>query len=192
MRRDPDPHQPALRRPLAQQPERLLGRGGVAPEDLEVDGRPQPELARRCRGRARVAVVGRRRDPGGERVGDAAAGDRHHLVERERPLARDVRSEPGPELLPVAEARVDRVLEVRMGVDDARDDHGAVEVAVRPATGDLDDLPVLPGNEAVGERRAVDREHPAGGDGGGHVPRAAVLMRVARRSRMTESQIESS
>ena len=62
----------------------------VGAEDLEVDDRAQAELG--CgRGRgAGEAVVGRRRDPGGERVGRAAPGDRHHLVVHERALAHDV------------------------------------------------------------------------------------------------------
>ena len=57
---------------------------------------------------------------------------------------------------------------------------------------DLDDPSVLPGDEAVLERRAVDREHPVGGDRLAHVSRAAALSRAARRSSSTESQIETS
>ncbi len=46
----------------------------------------------------------------------AVGRDRAHVVEVEQALARDVQADPRRELEPVAEARVHRVLEVRVAV----------------------------------------------------------------------------
>ena len=111
----------------------------------------------------------------------------------ERPLARDVEPEPVAEHAAVAEPRVDRVLEMRVRVDEARKDQRVVVVALGAARGDLDDAPVFPGDVSVLQWRAVDREHPVGGDGR-HVSTAVPLVRIRAllRSRRTESQIEHS
>ena len=90
------------------------------------------------------------------------------------------RAEPVAEDLAVAEAGVDRVLEVRVRVDEARQDHRAFEDGARRGpVGDLDDPSVLPGDERVSQRRAVDREHPVGGDRR-HVSTAGPSARMRR------------
>ena len=67
-----------------------------------------------------------------------------------------------------------------------------------PSTGllprpDLDDLPVLPGDVGLLERRAVDREHPAGGERLPHVSSAGLVFnRRSRRSSSEQSKIEPS
>ncbi len=140
---------------------------GVAAEDLEVDDRAETELLGRRRCRARVAVVRGRRDACGEGVRGAAAGDRERLAGAEPSLARDVRAQPVREWCSVAEAAVDRVLQVGVCVDDSGQDERAVVVLGRPTGGDLDDAVALPGDGSLPERRAVDRQHPVGGHGRG-------------------------
>src|SRR5262249_52893630 len=163
-------------------------------EGLGGAGRGEPELGGGRGGGAGEAVARCRGDPRRERVGRAAAGDRDHRLVVERALACDVQREPVAEHAAVAEAGVDRVLEVRVRVDEPRQDHRAGEVTLGAARGDVDDPPVLPGDVCVSQRRAVDREHPVGGDRG-HVSTAgppALRMRLERRSSSTESQIEPS
>ena len=119
-------------------------RRGLAAEDLEVDDRPQAELCGGGGRGAREAVVGGGRDARGERVGGAAARDREHVVAgRAGSCARMCVASQGPNGVAVAEAGVDRVLEVRVRVDEARDDHGVGVVAFGAAGRDLDDLAVL-------------------------------------------------
>ena len=110
----------------------------------------------------------------------------------ERALAQDVRRQPAAERLAVAEAGIDGVLEVRVRVDEARQDHRPVAMVVRASRCDFRDPPVLPADECVTQRRAVDREYPVGGDGAHQVWIAAVRMRWERRSSRTDSQIEDS
>ena len=169
-----------------------FGHSRVVGEDLQVDDGAQAELVRGGGGDARVAVVRGGRDPGGERVGSAAARDPEHRLVVERALAQDVRGQPAAERLAVAEAGIDGVLEVRVRVDEARQDHRPVAMVVRASRCDFRDPPVLPTDESVPQRRAVDREYPVGGDGAHQVWIAAVRMRCERRSSRTDSQIEPS
>ena len=74
------------------------------------------------RARAGEREVADRRDPGAEALGRAEPRDRLHVGALEPALALDVRRDPGAEREPVAEAGVDGVLEVRVRVDEARDD----------------------------------------------------------------------
>ena len=60
--------------------------------------------------------------------------DRRHVVEVEHVLALNVHPDPGHERKPVAETRVDGVLEVRVRVHEAGDDHAARRGA-RPGRG---------------------------------------------------------
>ena len=160
--RDADAHEVALRHVRVRPLELPLGHARIGGEDLEVDDRAQPELGGCDCGRARERIVGGRRDPRRERVGDPAPRDREHLVEAELVLARDVRADPRSERLPVAEAGVDRVLEVRVCVDEPREDRRAVEVPLRPARLDRDDPPAVPAHARVAQRRPVDGEDPVG------------------------------
>ena len=114
-------------------PKLHLGQSRVGPEHLEVDDRPEAELRRGGRRRAREAVVGGRRDPGCEEVGGAAPGDRQHLRLVEPALAGDVGRDPVGERPAVGEAAVDRVLEVGVGVDDSgQDQRSGVVPPARP------------------------------------------------------------
>src|SRR5262249_42463931 len=141
--------------------------------------------------RAGEAVVGRGRDSGRERLGRTEPRDREHRVVVELPLSADVGREPVAERAPVAEPGVHGVLEVGMGVDEPGEDDRVVVGAVGWAVPYLADPAVLPGDVAVGDRRAVDRDDPAGGDGAGHVSKAG-FRRVALRSRIAQRMIESS
>ena len=192
MRRDADPDELVLAGGGAQPLEADGGGVRVGAEHLEEDDRPQAELPAGGRGGARVAVVGGGGDPGAERVGGAGAGDREHLVELEQVLPPDVRLDPRPERLPVAEAGIDRVLEVRVRVDEAGHDRGVREVALAAPPGHLDDTPVLVAHDPALDRRPADGQHPVGADGC-HVPNvAAVARRALRRSSSTLAQIEAS
>ena len=124
--------------------------------------------------------------------GDAAAGDREHVVGREAALALDVGPEPLSERRAVAESRVHGVFEVRMRVDEARQDHGVVVVALGASGGHLDDPPALPAHQPAFDRRPVDGQHPVGGDFGHVASAAAAAARAERRSSRTESQIDAS
>ena len=62
--------------------------------------------------------------------------------------------EPGAEGQAVAEPGVHRVLDVRVGVDEPRQDQRTVVVAFGATAVDRDDAAVLPGDAAVLDRRA--------------------------------------
>src|SRR5581483_420754 len=111
----------------------------IAREHLEVDDRAEPEVGRRSRSVAGDAVVGGGGDPRGERLDDAEPRHGEHLLRLEAALALDVRADPGSERRAVSEARVDRVLEMRVRVDEARQDRGRTEVALGAPLPDLDD-----------------------------------------------------
>ena len=96
MRGDADPDELSAGEAGGEALEALFGLADVGAEDLEVDDRTQAELVRGPRGGTREAEVGRRGDPGAERVGGAPAGDREHLVGAEAPLALDVGRKPFP------------------------------------------------------------------------------------------------
>ena len=164
VRRDADPHERRLGDPVALLLELLRRERRVLREDLEVDDRAQPELGGRGRGGAGEAVVGGGGDARLQRVGDAEPREREHVLVVEEVLARGVGRDPRSERLAVAEARVERVLEVRVRVDEARDDHRVVEVRRRASRRDLDDLAALEADAAAGDRRPVDGQHPVGGD----------------------------
>ena len=110
---------------LLELPHRLVR---IRAEDLQVDDRAQPELGARVRARAREGGVADGRDPGGEALRRPEPGDRLHLLAADPRLALDVEPEPGREGPAVAEAGVDRVLEVGVRVDEPREDRGVREV----------------------------------------------------------------
>ena len=96
----------------------------------------------------------------------------------------------------VAEARVDGVFDVRVGVDERRQEHGVVVVRPRAelvGRADRDDAAVLDRDRAALDRRALDRQDPVGGKHPGHGSvRLAGSIWEARRSIRTESQIDPS
>ena len=135
--------------------------------------------------------------PEARALGGAEARDRDHVVEVEPPLAGHVQLEPGRELQPVAEARIDRVLEVRVRVHEAGRDHRAGVVLAGPELvdrADGGDPAVLDRDGASLYRRSLDGEHPVCGDDRAHdSPMLATsACRAARRSVSTQSQIVSS
>src|SRR5262249_16225114 len=136
------------------------------------------------------AVVGCRGDPGGERVEDTPACDREHARRVEPVLPVDVGAYPRPERLAVAEARVDGVLEVRVRVDESRDDRPVLEMALGACLRHLYDRAVLEADEPALERLPVDGQHPVRGDLGQVATGSA--LRAARRSSSTAAQIEPS
>ena len=139
--------------------ELLVGR----PEDLEVDDRAQAERVAGARGRADEAAVADRRDPRGQALGGAEPGDRLHVLEADPRLPLDVDQDPRRERQPVAEARVHRVLEVRVRVDEAGEDDGVRVLDAAPELvprADRRDAAVLDRDRAVADRRPGDRQHP--------------------------------
>ena len=199
VRRDAAPHPVGQGRldPGADLVEARERGGRVAPEHLDVDDRAQPEVGagdRRGAGVARVADGG---DSRREALCRAEAGDRVHVVQPDPRLALDVELEPGRELEPVAEARVDRVLEVRVRVHEARHDHRAgmvLALAELVDRADRGDAAVLDRHGASLDRRALDGQHPVCGDDRAHdSPMLATsACRAARLSVSTQSQIVSS
>ena len=191
VRRDAEPHERRFLEPPALLRVLPLGVGRLAREDLEEDDRPQAELRGRCRGRAGIAVVRGGRDAGGERVEHPLQREREHRRQVEQVLARNVRRDPGPEGLPVAEARVARVLEVRVRVDEAREDCGVLEVPFGATGADVHDLAAFEPDPAVRDRRPVDGQHPVRR----HFPHsaAAAVSRCGcqRRSKKPESASET-
>ena len=95
----------------------------IGPEDLEIHDCSEAEIGTGGRRRAAEAAVPDRGDPRPEALERAQPGDRLHLLELDPALPLDVQRDPGPEREPVAEAGVGRVLEMRMGVHEAGEDH---------------------------------------------------------------------
>ncbi len=144
-----------------------LDLAGVLPEDLEVDDGAQSELCGRENGCTAEARVPDRRHARCEAVRRTRPRDRDHRVEVETSLALDVEPEPVEERKAVAEARIERVLEMGVRVDEPGKDGGAPEVLevlavelVGPP--DSDDPPVLDRDTTVLDRRSLDRQHPVG------------------------------
>src|SRR5207249_9689584 len=96
----------------------------------------------------------------------------------------------------VAEAAVHGVLEVRVGVDEARHDRGVLEPLALAQLGrgaDGGDAPVLDRHRAVLDRRSLDRQHPVRGQDAGHgslMPAASESGAGRRRSSSMASTIE--
>ena len=97
---------------------------------------------------------------------------------------------------PVTEAAVDGVLEMRVRVDEARNDHRVVEARAGPELfggSDCGDPASLDGDRAVLDRRALDRQDPVSGDDPVHGSvRLAASACGTRRSISTASQIDAS
>ena len=173
-------------------------RRGILAEDLEEDGRTQARRGGGLRGGADEAAVADRRDAGAEALPGAELCDRAHVVERERVLAPDVQPDPRDERQPVAEARIDGVLDVRVAVDEAGDDHAAVEALPLAELGGRADGgdPAVVGDRdgSSGDRLPLDRDDPVGGEDShrNSAASASAAARSQRRSIQTESQIESS
>ena len=118
-----------------------------------------------------------------------------HVLVVEEALPGDVHADPGGERKPVAEARIDRVFEMGMAVDEAGDDHASLEALARAELGggaDCGDRPVVGDRDGpIGDRLALDRDEPIGGEQP-HSASASAAERSQRRSITTESQMESS
>ena len=156
VRRDADPHEVGLLDERALLVELALGVRGIVREHLEVHGRPQPQLCGGGRRGPGEAVVGGGRDPGAQRLEDAEAGDRDHVVAFEPVLSLDVRGDPRAECLAVSEPGVRRVLEVRVRVDEARHDRRVCVMAIGVAPRHLDDCAALVADKPALDRRPVD------------------------------------
>ena len=177
----------------------------VVPEDLQVDDAGEPELGARGRGGPREARVADRGDSRAEALRRAEARDRDRVALEQAPLAGDVELDPGRKREPVAEARVDRVLEVGVRVHERRDDdrvrEGAPLAFELRGGPDGDDAAVLDRHASVAHGRSLDRDDPVGlvdgcarlGVGAAaYASRRASIWAAQRFSRMTEAQIESS
>ena len=156
----------------------------VGAERLEVDDRAQPEVGAGDRGRAAEGAVADRGHARAQRLGRAEPRDRDVLVEADPALALHVARDPGREVgEAVAEAAVDRVLDVRVRVDEPRQDRAALVARAGAELGrraDRRDAAVLDRHRAVLDRRALDRQDPVGGEdvrhaGSGSGRRAAAL-----------------
>ena len=94
-------------------------------------------------------------------------GDVLHVLEVDARLALDVEADPVAEGQPVAEAGVDRVLEMGVRVDEARDDGRVGEAPALAELGggpDGDDPAVLDRHGSVGDGRPGDGQHPVRGE----------------------------
>ena len=140
------------------------------------------------RGGAGEAVVGDRRDARAQAIRvRRAARPRACPPASSCALPRDVRRDPRAERHPVAEAGVARVLEVRVcALTKPGTIAASVEVALGAAAADLDDAPVLEPDDAVLDRRPVDRQDPVRRDRRAHVPTGTWRARSARRSSSTD------
>ena len=131
----------------------------VAAEDLEVDDARRPSSCQRERCGAGEARVADRRDARAEALGRSEPSDRDVVVPAEPRLSRDVVGEPLAKAKTVAEAAVDRVLEVAMRVDEAGEDDapGVVSPAPSSSAGPTAAMqPILYGDGAVRDRWALD------------------------------------
>ena len=170
---------------------------GIGPEHLEIGDAAEPQLVHRHGRRAAEAAVSDRRDPGAQALGGAEPCDRHVLVPTDPALSVSVQPDPLGEVgQRIPEAGIHRVLEVRVRIDERRDDHRVV-VKRPPAelvgVADVGDASVLDHYGPVLDRRALDRHDPISGENPVHGPvRLAGSIRAARRSTRTASQIDPS
>src|SRR5262249_57810914 len=105
--------------------------------------------------------------PGGKALGGTQTRDVEEVLELEPALPLHMQPDPVAEVAePVAEAPVDRVLEMRMGVDESGQDHRVGEPRALAELGggpDGDDAASLDRNRAALDRGACDGEHPVCG-----------------------------
>ena len=104
-------------------------------------------------------------------------------------MQRDPPGEPEP----VAEARVDRVLEVRVRVHEAGHDRRVLEaLALAEIRGapDRDDPLALDRDRAVLDRRALDGQHPVGREDAHHGSLTTSPIAARRRSSTPARMIE--
>ena len=174
---------------------------GIGTEDLDVDRCPQAQLGARNRRGAAEAAIPDGGHTGRETLRRAELRDVDELVPADPCLALDVQGDPLREVAePVTEAAVDGVLEVRVRVDEARDDHRVVVARALPELfggADRGDPAILDRDRAVLDRRALDRQDPVSGDDPVHgsvrlAASACGSACGARRSISTASQIEAS
>src|SRR5829696_688476 len=195
MRGDAQPNAGVERRlQLDDAPASAVGSPGLDAEYLDRDDSTEAELGGGDRRRAAEARVRDRRDSGPETLGRTETGDREELLGADPRLALDVCVEPGTERLPVPEARVDGVLQVGMGVDEARDDDTVREpLALAELAGGADgnDTTPLEGDGTALDRGAGDREHPVRGEDFGHSAEAEVLRRRWRSASSSCSSASS-
>ena len=114
--------------PLAHRLEPLGDGVAALAEHLEVDRAAQAEVGTGRRRRAAEAAVADGRDARAQALERPQPGDVLHVLDLDARLALDVHADPVAEGQPVAEAGVDRVLEMGVRVDEAGDD-GRVGVA---------------------------------------------------------------
>ena len=136
-------------------------------EDLQVDDRSQPELVGGDCRRSGEACVRHRGHARGKALGGAKAGDRGHVLEVEPALSLHVQLEPRAEREPLAEAGVDRVLEVGVRVDEAGHDRALWEIVATVgrevvSRADGQDQAVADGDTAALDRGSVDGQDPVG------------------------------
>ncbi len=123
----------------------------------------RPRSAQASRGRAAEAAIAHRGDARAEALERSQPGDVLHVLEVDARLALDVEADPVSEGQPVAEACVERVLEVGVRVDEARDDG---RVGEAPALAELcrgpdgEDPAVLDRHGSVGDGRPGNGQHP--------------------------------
>ncbi len=135
----------------------------VGAEDLEIHDRAQSELGTRCCRRAAEAAVADGRDSRAKALQGSVSGDRVRGLLVDPPLPFDVQAEPGCEVEAIAEAGVHRVLDVAVGVDEARQDDCLRVVLVTTELGDRPhggDQAVFDRYRSSGDRRSLDRDHP--------------------------------
>ena len=171
----------------------------VGAEDLEVDRSLEPEIRAGRRGGAAEAAVADRRDSGPQAVERPQSRDRLHVLEVDPQLALDVQPDPVREREPVAEPGVDVVLEVRVGVDEAGEDHrlGVVLVARRglrafrrrrSAPSSIATAPSRIGGPSTGTTQSAEMtSHESSASA-----KSSSQPRFQRRSMKTESQIDIS
>ena len=149
--------------------ETLADRLAGGAEDLEVDRSPEAEVGACGRGSAAEAAVADRRDTGAQALERTEAGDRLHVLEVDPRLALDMKADPVGEPEPVAEPCVYVVLEVRVRVHEAGEDHGVVVVhvaspsssrrptaAIVPVSSSIATAPSLIGGPSTGTTQSAE------------------------------------
>ena len=199
VRRDTEADQardsPVPRSPAS--PRTGAARRRLAAEDLEVDDRAQAELRAGMRTRAAEGEVADGRDARAQALRGAEPRDRLHVGPLEPALPLDVQRDPRAEGEPVAEAGVDGVLEVRVRVDEARDDRRLRDDArprrARRSCPTAAIRAVLDRERAVLDRLALHGEHPVGGEDPHSTAQRERCSAMSQRFSMNAaSQIESS
>ena len=197
--RDTGPHAVGERvlGPIADPGEMLERARNVRSEDLQVHGRAQAQLRAGNGCSAAVTAVPDRRHARAEAQSRTEARDVDVLLPADLGLPLHVERDPLRKVAqPIAEAGVHRVFEMRVRVDEARQDDRVLvadtgsELVRRPDRGNP---AVLDRDRAALDRRPLDRQHPVRGQNLAHgSDRLAASRRCDRRSMITDSQIDPS